>query len=164
MSTLRSYTHWQVAQSWYLMVDFFYQYGLFGLFIAGFLSGSILPFNSEAVLTLLIYSGFDPVSSLIVATAGNMLGGVSIYYLGYLGKMEWIEKYAKVKQEKIHAILPKLERFGALAATLSFVPIIGDVIILGLGFSHFSGIYYVFMLIGKVARYLAIIGLLKTVM
>jgi membrane protein YqaA with SNARE-associated domain len=147
------------------MVDFFYHYGLFGLFIAGFLSGSILPFNSEAVLTLLIYSGFDPVSSLIVATAGNMLGGISIYYLGYLGKMEWIEKYAKVKQEKIHAILPKLERFGALAATLSFVPIIGDVIILGLGFFRISPTFTIFfMLVGKVARYLAIIGLLKTVM
>ena len=89
------------------MIDFFYQYGLVGLFIAGFLSGSVFPFNSEAVLSLLIYSGFDVVSSLIVATAGNTLGGISIYYLGYLGKMEWIEKYAKVKREKIQAILPK---------------------------------------------------------
>ena len=120
------------------MIDFFYQYGLFGLFIAGFLSGSIFPFNSEAVLTLLIYSGFDPISSLIAATAGNTLGGISIYYLGYLGKMEWIEKYAKVKKEKIHAILPKLERFGAVAATLSFVPIVGDLVILALGFFRIS--------------------------
>jgi len=147
------------------MIDFFYQYGLFGLFIAGFLSGSIFPFNSEAVLTLLIYSGFDPVSSLIAATAGNTLGGISIYYLGYLGKMEWIEKYAKVKKEKIHAILPKLERFGALAATLSFVPIIGDLVILALGFFRISPFLTIlFMLIGKVARYLAVIGILKTVM
>lgn len=147
------------------MIDFFYQYGLFGLFIAGLLSGSIFPFNSEAVLTLLIYSGFDPVSSLIAATAGNTLGGISIYYLGYLGKMEWIEKYAKVKKEKIHAILPKLERFGAVAATLSFVPIVGDLVILALGFFRISPFLTIFfMLIGKVARYLAVIGLLKTVM
>ena len=146
------------------MIDFFYQYGLFGLFIAGFLSGSIFPFNSEAVLTLLIYSGFDPISSLIAATAGNTLGGISIYYLGYLGKMEWIEKYAKVKKEKIHAILPKLERFGAVAATLSFVPIVGDLVILALGFFRISPFLTIFfMLIGKVARYLAVIGLLKTV-
>ena len=147
------------------MIDFFFQYGLFGLFIAGFLSGSIFPFNSEAVLTLLIYSGFDVVSSLVAATAGNMLGGISIYYLGYLGKMEWIEKYAKVKKEKIHAILPKLERFGAMAATLSFVPIIGDLVILALGFFRISPFLTIFfMIIGKVARYLAVIGLLKTVM
>jgi membrane protein YqaA with SNARE-associated domain len=147
------------------MIDFFYQYGLFGLFIAGFLSGSIFPFNSEAVLTLLIYSGFDVITSLVVATAGNMLGGISIYYLGYLGKMEWIEKYAKVKEEKIRNILPKLERFGPFAAVLSFVPIIGDLVILGLGFFRISPIFtMLFMLIGKVARYVAVIGLLKTVM
>jgi len=147
------------------MIDFFYQYGLSGLFIAGFLSGSVFPFNSEAVLTLLIYSGFDVVSSLLAATAGNTLGGISIYYLGYLGKMEWIEKYAKIKREKIHAILPKLERFGALAATLSFVPIIGDIVILALGFFRISPFITIFfMMIGKAARYLAVIGLLKTVM
>jgi membrane protein YqaA with SNARE-associated domain len=58
--------------------------------------------------------GFEVVSSLVVATIGNALCGISIYYLGYLGKMEWIEKYAKVKKEKIHAILPKLDRLGAL--------------------------------------------------
>ena len=147
------------------MIDFFYQYGLFGLFIAGFLSGSIFPFNSEAVLSLLIYAGFDVVSSLIAATAGNTLGGISIYYLGYLGKMEWIEKYAKVKKEKIHAILPKLEKYGALAATLSFVPIIGDIVILALGFFRISPFLTIFfMTIGKIARYLAVIGLMKTVM
>jgi membrane protein YqaA with SNARE-associated domain len=147
------------------MIDFFYQYGLFGLFISAFLSGSVFPFNSESVLSLLIYSGFDVVSSLAVATAGNTLGGISIYYLGYLGKMEWIEKYAKVKQEKIEAVLPKLKKFGALAATLSFVPIMGDVVILALGFFRISPALTVFfMMIGKIARYLAVIGLLKTVM
>ncbi len=147
------------------MVDFFYQYGLFGLFLAGFLSGSVFPFNSESVLSLLIYSGFDTMSSLAAATAGNTLGGISIYYLGYLGKMEWIEKYAKVKPEKIHAILPKLKRYGSLAASLSFVPIIGDVVILALGFFRISPIFTVlFMIIGKIARYLVVIGLMKMVM
>ena len=146
------------------MVDFFYQYGLLGLFIAAFLSGSIFPFNSESVLLLLIYSGFDVISSLAAATAGNTLGGISIYYLGYLGKMEWIEKYAKVKSEKIHAILPRLKRFGALAAILSFVPFVGDLVILALGFFRISPkLTVLFMLIGKAARYLAVIGLLKMV-
>ncbi len=147
------------------MIDFFYQYGLFGLFIAGFLSGSVFPFNSESVLSLLIYSGFDVVSSLAAATAGNTLGGISIYYLGFLGKMEWIEKYAKVKPEKIHAILPKLQRYGAVAASLSFVPFIGDVVILALGFFRISPFFTLFfMMIGKALRYMAVIGLLKIVM
>jgi membrane protein YqaA with SNARE-associated domain len=147
------------------MVEFFYQYGLFGLFLAGFLSGSVFPFNSESVLSLLIYSGFDVVSSLAAATAGNTLGGISIYYLGYLGKMEWIEKYAKVKPEKIHAILPKLKRYGSVAASLSFVPIVGDVVILALGFFRISPLFTIFfMIIGKIIRYLVVIGLMKIVM
>jgi membrane protein YqaA with SNARE-associated domain len=147
------------------MIDFFYHYGFIGLFLAGFLSGSIFPFNSESVLSLLIYSGFDVTSSLVVATAGNTLGGISIYYLGYLGKIEWIEKYGKVKQEKIHAILPRLNRFGSLAASLSFVPIIGDVVILGLGFFRISPFFtIVFMALGKIARYLVVVELMKMVM
>jgi len=147
------------------MVDFFYQYGQVGLFIAAFLAGSIFPFNSESVLSLLIYTGFNPVSSLIVATAGNTFGGISIYYLGYLGKIEWIEKYAKVKKEKIDAILPKLERFGALAAILSFVPFVGDLVILGLGFFRISPVLTTFfMMIGKMGRYIVVIWLLKAVM
>jgi len=117
------------------------------------------------VLSLLIYSGFDVISSLIAATAGNILGGISIYYLGYLGKMEWIEKYAKVKKEKVNAILPNLQKFGALAATLSFVPIVGDIVILALGFFRISSFLTIFfMTIGKIARYLAVIGMMKTVM
>ena len=147
------------------MVDFFYQYGQVGLFISAFLAGSIFPFNSESVLSLLIYTGFNPVSSLIVATAGNTIGGISIYYLGYLGKIEWIEKYAKVKKEKIDAILPRLERFGALAAILSFVPFVGDLVILGLGFFRISPVLTTFfMMIGKMGRYIVVIWLLKAVM
>jgi len=146
------------------MVSFFYQYGLFGLFLAGFLSGSVFPFNSEAILTLLVVSGFDVAKSLAVATAGNTLGGISIYYLGYIGKMEWIEKYAKIKHEKIHAIYPRLNRFGAMIAMLSFVPIIGDLVILTLGFFRISPFFVIlFMMIGKAARYMVVIGLLKMV-
>jgi len=79
--------------------------------------------------------------------------------------MEWIEKYAKVKPEKIHAILPKLERYGPIAATLSFVPIIGDVVILGLGFFRISPVLtLIFMTIGKFARYLVVVELMKIVM
>ena len=136
------------------MVDFLLQYGLWGLFLAGFLSGSILPFNSEAVMSVLILAGVNISSCIVVATAGNTLGGISIFYLGYLGRIEWIEKYGKVKMEKIHAILPKLQKYGPLTALLSFVPVIGDVLILGLGFFRISPkLTLLYMFIGKAARY-----------
>ncbi|MCE1198192.1 MAG: DedA family protein [Marinilabiliales bacterium] len=136
------------------MIDLLKQYGLWGLFLAGFLSGSILPFNSEAVLTGLILAGLNAFSCILVATAGNALGGMSLFYLGYLGKVEWIEKYGKVKEEKLHAVLPKLKRWGPLAALLSFVPVIGDVLILALGFFRISPrLTLLFMIVGKAFRY-----------
>lgn len=146
------------------MVDFLLQYGLWGLFLAGFLSGSILPFNSEAVMSVLILAGVNSLSCIVVGTLGNTLGGISIFYLGYLGKIEWIEKYGKVRMEKIHAILPKLQKYGPLTALLSFVPVIGDVLVLGLGFFRISPkLTMLFMIIGKAARYWLLAETLKLV-
>lgn len=136
------------------MTAFLQQYGLWGLFVAGFLSGSVLPFNSEAVMSVLLLAGVSSLSCILVATAGNTLGGITIYYLGYLGRIEWIEKYGKVKMEKIHAIMPALQKYGPLAAFLSFVPVIGDVLVLGLGFLRISPkLTLLFMLAGKAGRY-----------
>ncbi len=105
-------------------------------------------------MSVLILAGVNSFSCIVVATAGNTLGGISIFFLGYLGRIEWIEKYGKVKMEKIHAILPKLQKYGPFTAILSFVPVIGDVLILGLGFFRISPMLtMLFMLIGKVARY-----------
>jgi len=146
------------------MVDFLQQYGLWGLFLAGFLSGSILPFNSEAVMSVLILAGVNISFCIVVATAGNTLGGISIFYLGYLGKIEWIEKYGKVKMDKIHAINPKLQKYGPLSALISFVPIIGDVLILGLGFFRISPkLTLLYMFIGKFVRYWLLAQTIKLV-
>jgi membrane protein YqaA with SNARE-associated domain len=147
------------------MVDFLQQYGLWGLFLSGFLSGSVLPFNSEAVMSVLILAGVNISSAIVVATAGNTLGGITIFYLGYLGKMEWIEKYGKVKMEKIHAINPNLQKYGPLSALLSFVPVIGDLLILGLGFFRISPkLTILFMFVGKLARYWLLAQTLQLVM
>lgn len=116
-------------------------------------------------MSVLILAGVNISFCILVATAGNTLGGISIFYLGYLGRMEWIEKYGKVKMDKIHAINPKLQKYGPFSALISFVPIIGDVLILGLGFFRISpGLTLLFMFIGKAARYWVLAETLKYVM
>lgn len=147
------------------MVEFLQQYGLAGLFLSGFLSGSILPFNSEAVMSVLVLAGVNTTECILAGTAGNTLGGISIFYLGYLGRVEWIEKYGKVRMEKIRAILPKLNKYGPVAATLSFVPVVGDVLILGLGFFRISPkLTLLYMFIGKAARYWLLAETIKVMM
>jgi membrane protein YqaA with SNARE-associated domain len=63
-----------------------FDYSLWGLFLASFLAATVLSFSSEALLTFLIINGTDAHVAVLVASAGNWLGGMRSYAIGYLGK------------------------------------------------------------------------------
>ena len=42
----------------------------------------------------------EPAICVLAATLGNTMGGMTCYYMGHLGKTDWIEKYFKVKARK----------------------------------------------------------------
>ena len=129
--------------------------GYLGLFIAAFLAATVVPFSSEAVFSTLVYSGTDPWTSMFVATAGNWLGGMSCYYLGMLGKIEWIEKYLRVKREKLDKYAVKIQKYGDWFAFFSFLPLVGDVIAVASGFFRCRWwIVAISMLLGKFFRYI----------
>ena len=84
------------------ILQFLIDWGYWGLFLGSFIAGSVLPFSSEAVLAACVGPlGLDPVISIAAATAGNVSGGMTCYWMGHLGNMEWIEKYFHVKKEKM---------------------------------------------------------------
>ena len=74
-------------------MESFVEWGYLGLFLSSFLGATIIPLSSEIVLSLLLTQGFDINLSIIIATIGNWLGGLSSYYLGSLGKWDFVEKY-----------------------------------------------------------------------
>ena len=75
-------------------VDFFVQWGYWGLFVGSFIAGSVIPLSSEAILVVCVGPlHLDPWICLWAALAGNVAGGMTCYWMGHLGKMEWIEKY-----------------------------------------------------------------------
>ena len=83
------------------ILQFLIDWGYWGLFLGSFIAGSVLPFSSEAVLAACVGPlGLDPVISIAAATAGNVSGGMTCYWMGHLGNMEWIEKYFHVKKKK----------------------------------------------------------------
>lgn len=139
------------------MLDGFVEYGYIGLFLASFLAATILPFGSEVVFAGLIAMGMNAWGCVIVASVGNWLGGMTNYFLGRLGKVEWIEKYLKVKREKIDKMQHWLEGKGAVMAFFSFMPVVGDIIALALGFMR-ANVYIVnvAMFLGKFVRYVII--------
>lgn len=135
--------------------QFLIHWGYVGLFLSAFVAGSVLPFSSEAVLAACVGPlGLDPVASVAAATAGNVAGGMTCYWLGHLGKMEWIRKYFHVSEEKIR----RAERFvhgrGAWMAFFAFVPILGSAISIVLGMMRANvWIVLLSMMTGKVLRY-----------
>jgi membrane protein YqaA with SNARE-associated domain len=132
-----------------------FEYGYWGLFLASFLAATVLPFSSEAILSLFVYSGYDISITIAVASLGNWLGGMFTYYLAYLGKWEWIEKILRIKPEKAEKTRLFLKGKGSALAFFSFLPFVGDIIPLGLGLLR-SNVLWValFMLGGKLCRYL----------
>lgn len=139
------------------MLEGFIEYGYIGLFIASFLAATILPLGSEVVFVGLIALGLDAWLCVAVASVGNWLGGMTNYYLGRLGKIEWIEKYLKVSKQQIDKMQQWLDKKGAFMAFFSFLPVVGDIIALALGYMR-ANVHIVnfSMFLGKFIRYVLI--------
>ncbi|MCB0480272.1 MAG: DedA family protein [Flavobacteriales bacterium] len=139
-------------------MEFFVEWGYAGLFVLSFLAATVLPVGSEPLLLLMLTQGFKPMWCLVSATIGNTLGGATSYYIGHLGKWEWIEKYLKIKQEKILSFQHRIESYGVWVALLTWLPLIGDPIAIALGFFRITWWKVViFMFIGKMLRYYLLI-------
>lgn len=130
------------------------EYGYIGVFVAAFLAATILPFSSEVVLTGVIVGGASYWSCMIAAVAGNFLGGLTCYWIGMIGKVEWIKKYLRLDVAKLERIQNKIQNKGAWIALFVFLPGIGDFIAVALGFLRANiWVVAIFMLIGKALRY-----------
>jgi membrane protein YqaA with SNARE-associated domain len=128
-----------------------------GLFVSSFLAATLLPFASEALLIALLLAGHHAVPCVITATLGNGLGGMSSYGMGYLGNAAWIERYLRVEAAQMQRIRKPIARFGSLLALFSWLPVVGDVIAIALGFFRVQPLAVaIYMFIGKALRYILI--------
>ena len=137
-------------------MESFAEWGYLGLFFASFLAATIIPFlSSEALLSLMIVNQYSLGTVLLVATIGNWLGGLSCYYIGWLGKWDLIEKHLKIKVLTLERLKPKVDRWGAPLAFFWWIPVIGDPLAVGLGLFKTNPISVaLWILIGKGIRYL----------
>ena len=119
-----------------------------------FIAATVVPFSSDFLIVGILIAGGDPLISWICATAGNWLGGLTSYWIGRIGKWEWIEKWFHVKEETLLRQKSKIDKYGSLLAFMTWLPFVGDVFAIGLGFYklHF-GRCALFMLIGKGTRF-----------
>ena len=140
-----------------VVIQFLIDWGYLGMFLSALIAGTVVPFSSEAVLVALISMGLNPIACVLAATAGNMVGGLTCYWLGSLGNLMWIEKYFGVNKQK----LEKAERFvhgkGGYMAFFMFIPFLGEAIGVVLGLMHANvWITTISMFLGKFSRYIIV--------
>jgi len=129
------------------------EYGLVTLFLIAFVSATLLPLGSEPALFGLLKLNpelFWP--AILVATAGNTLGGALSWAMGWESH-KLVDKY---RHSATHLrALDWLERIGPKACLLSWLPIIGDPLCAVAGWLRLSfWPCLLYMAIGKLARYL----------
>ena len=149
--------------------------GLGALFAISALASTILPLGSEPVF--LGYLALKPElfwAAVLVATAGNSLGGVITYWMGagaHLAFQRWrrprleasgaVGTVARPSSQQTRA-QAWVDRFGAPILLLSWLPVVGDPLCAVAGWLRLPWLpCLIFIVIGKFARYLVLGGVLK---
>lgn len=123
------------------------------LLFAAFISATILPISSEALLIYNMTQNYNTLLLLLFATTGNVLGSCLNYYLGSKGEL-YLEKKSYIKKEKIAKYRSFFNKYGAFSLLLSWVPLVGDPITFVAGVLRYNFKYFLLLvLISKLGRY-----------
>ncbi len=129
------------------------QFGLSTVFVVAFVSATLLPLGSEPAVFGLIKLNPDLFWPAIgVATLGNTLGGAVTWWMGYGAE----RAYERMKHRQPDArALRWLQRFGAKACLLAWLPVVGDPLCAVAGWLKLPfWPCVIYMAIGKAARYI----------
>ncbi|GAA4354813.1 YqaA family protein [Kangiella marina] len=133
-----------------LLIDYGYQ----GLFVAAFLSATILPLSSELVLTTLLLNGLSPTWLVIIATVGNVLGSLINYCLGFWASKSFIQKWLRISDADFLKAEHRFNKYGLTALLFAWVPIIGDPITVIAGILRVKLLWFIILVTtGKFLRY-----------
>lgn len=148
--------HWSILMEH--IFDILINYGPWGMFIAAFLAGSILPFSSETVMVALFAAGVNPWTLLLMASVGNSLGGVTCYYVGYLTTPERVQHIFHIKEKHMNLAHALVTRWGAWIGFFCWLPIIGDAILVTLGIMRSNPLLTnIMMILGRTLRYTTVV-------
>lgn len=127
------------------------------LFFSAFISATLFPLGSEALLIYDIKEGYNIYLLLFFATLGNSFGSILNYYLGLKGEEYLIEK--KLLNEKYIDISKRyFDKYGFITILFSWLPIIGDPITFVAGILKYNFKKFVILvIISKFSRYLFIV-------
>jgi membrane protein YqaA with SNARE-associated domain len=127
-----------------------------GLFISAFISSTIAPGGSEAVLAYMVTTGHYQVGFVvIVATIGNTLGAMTTWGLGALAAKKF--PVATLLSENKRKALDVVRKNGIWTLFFTWLPVVGDALCFAGGWLKLPLFQAcLIILLGKLGRYAAI--------
>lgn len=137
-----------------MLHDWLNQPGYTSLFFMSFLASTLLPLGSEWLLVMMLAGGYDPMSTVAIATVGNYLGAALTYLIGIGGGGWLIEKVMRVSPQQRERARQYYRRYGAFSLFFSWLPIVGDPLCLVGGMLRINfGLFTLLVASGKLVRY-----------
>jgi len=130
---------------------------LWFLFFSAFISSTLFPGGSEAILAYLAteekYSLFI---LIMVATLGNTMGAMTSWGIGRLISIRYsADRLSKVSQQKAVA---RIQKYGSPVLLLSWLPVIGDPLCVAAGWLRLHWLpSLLFIMVGKLLRYVVVV-------
>lgn len=120
------------------------------LFVAAFISATVIPGGSEAVLLGAVAAQPDrTLEFVLIAMGGNTLGGMTGYLIG---------RFIPEKKKEGRA-LAWLHKYGIWAVFFSWVPLFGDALPVAAGWLRLNPwLTALFVALGKGARYAVLVA------
>lgn len=136
-------------------MQFFLDYGFWGLGVSAFLSATLLPLSSELVLTALILANESPIQLVIIATVANVLGSTVNYFMGRWGADSLLHRWFTLSPSQITSSKDRFKRYGTWSLLFAWLPIIGDPLTFLAGVLNLRlRTFLVLVTLGKLARYI----------
>ena len=131
-----------------------------GLFVVAFGAATLLPLQSEALLTGLLLADDDPALLIAIASTGNVLGSTVNWGIGRQVERFRNRRWFPANEAQLERARSWYQRYGKWSLLLSWVPVIGDPLTLVAGVMRERlSTFLVLVTIAKVGRYIAVAAL-----
>lgn len=130
------------------------------LFAVAFGAATILPLQSEAMLTDLLLAVYPPAWLITIASIGNVLGSTVNWILGRQIERLRHRRWFPVNDAQLDRAQHWYRRYGKWSLLLSWVPVVGDPLTVVAGVMREPlPVFLVLVTVAKVGRYLALAAL-----